>query len=246
MENADPVRVRNTEPRDFVAIGELCKRIYPDTEPWAPPQLSSHLKIFPEGQFVAVHGPEENLVGMCASLVVDWEDYGMLDDWVKFTADGLFTNHDLKRGRTLYGAEVIVDPAVQHHGVGDKLYCARRELANRLKLWRIRAGSRLRGFHSYTGKISAEEYIIQVVHGSLHDPTLSFQLKEGFHVLAVVPHYLSEDPESLGYAAVIEWLNPQFVKIEHIPELPKRFLHRDVVKHLDSTAGTVQTPEAKT
>jgi hypothetical protein len=246
VENTDTVRVRNTEPRDFAAIGELCKRIYPDTEPWAPPQLSSHLKMFPEGQFVAVHGQEENLVGMCASLVVDWEDYGMLDDWVKFTADGLFTNHDLKRGRTLYGAEVIVDPTLQHHGVGDKLYCARRELANRFKLWRIRAGSRLRGFHNYTGIFSAEDYIIQVVHGSLHDPTLSFQLKEGFHVLAVVPHYLSEDPESLGYAAVIEWLNPQFIKLEHIPDLPKRFLHREVLKHLDSTASEASPPETTT
>ncbi len=244
MENTDPVRVRNTQPRDFAAIGELCKRIYPDTEPWAPAQLSSHLKMFPEGQFVAVHGPEENVVGMCASLVVDWEDYRMLDDWVKFTADGLFTNHDLKRGRTLYGAEVIVDPTLQHHGIGDKLYQARRELAERFKLWRIRAGARLRGFHNYTGKISPEDYIIQVVHGSLHDPTLSFQLNEGFHVLAVVPHYLSDDPESQGYAAVIEWLNPQFVKIEHIPEFPKRFLHRDVVKHLDSTANAGRPPAA--
>jgi hypothetical protein len=25
----------------------------------------------------------------------------------------------------------------------------------------------------------------------------------------VVPHYLGSDPESLGYAAVIEWVNPR-------------------------------------
>ena len=40
------------------------------------------------------------------------------------------------------------------------------------------------------------------------DPTLSFQLKQGFHVLAVVSKYLRNDPESHGYAALIEWLNP--------------------------------------
>jgi GNAT superfamily N-acetyltransferase len=244
MENTDSVRVRNTEPRDFEAVGALCKRIYPDTEPWAPTQLSSHLNVFPDGQFVAVHGPEENLVGMSASLVVDWEDYKMLDDWETFTADGLFTNHDLARGRTLYGAEVIVDPTLQHHGIGDKLYAARRGLAERLKLWRIRAGARLRGFHNYDGKISAEDYIVQVVHGSLHDPTLSFQLNEGFHVLAVVPHYLTDDPESLGYAAVIEWLNPQFVKLEHIPDLPTRFLHRDVLKRLGTDKDSSAPPSA--
>ena len=57
-----------------------------------------------------------------------------------------------------------------------------------------------------------------------YDPTLSFQLKEGFHVLAVVPHYLSDDPESLGYAAVIEWLNPELIRPEHVVGRPTRFL----------------------
>ncbi|MBI1941235.1 MAG: hypothetical protein HYS33_06980, partial [Acidobacteria bacterium] len=46
------------------------------------------------------------------------------------------------------------------------------------------------------------------VRGELRDATLSFQLKQGFHVLAVASGYLFHDPESSGYAAVIEWLNP--------------------------------------
>src|SRR5512142_313975 len=53
-----PVVVRNTQPRDFAAITELCSRIYPDTPPWNSEQLSSHLSVFPEGQFVAVYGPQ--------------------------------------------------------------------------------------------------------------------------------------------------------------------------------------------
>ncbi len=137
----DQVIVRNTAPRDFAGITDLCRRTYPDTPPWNAEQLSSHLRLFPEGQFVAVHGPEAKVVGMCASLIVDWEDYHMLDNWEQFTADGMFTNHDPKRGRTLYGAEVIVDCTLQHHGIGDKLYCARRELTESHKLLRIRAGS---------------------------------------------------------------------------------------------------------
>src|SRR5215469_3557907 len=92
------VVVRNTEPRDFAGIADLCLRIYPDTPPWTAEQLSSHLRVFPEGQFVAVYGAEQKVVGMCASLIVDWEDYNTLDDWVRFTADGMFTNHDAKRG----------------------------------------------------------------------------------------------------------------------------------------------------
>jgi hypothetical protein len=34
-------------------------------------------------------------------------------------------------------------------------------------------------------------------------------LRQGFHVLAVVGGYLGNDPESLGHAAVIEWVNEQ-------------------------------------
>jgi len=169
---------------------------------------------------------------MCASLIVLWDDYKMLDNWETFTADGFFTNHDAKRGHTLYGAEVIVDPHLEHRGIGEKLYCARRGLAKRLGLWRIRGGSRLRGYHQYVGQVAPEEYVAQVVHGYLHDPTLTFQLHQGFHVLAVVPHYLSDDPASQGYAAVIEWLNPETVVPEMLSGRPTQFLHKDVLKHL--------------
>lgn len=221
---SDAVVVRNTAPRDFDGIADLCLRTYPDTPPWNAAQLSSHLRLFPEGQFVAVYGPEQKVVGMCASLIVDWEDYKTLDSWEQFTADGMFSNHDPKRGRTLYGAEVIVDAALQHHGIGDKLYRVRRELTESHKLLRIRAGARLRGYCHCALRLKPEEYVVDVVEGLEHDPTLSFQLKEGFHVLAVVPHYLSDDPESMGYAAVIEWLNPQLIRDEHIANRPTRFI----------------------
>src|SRR5579862_2616173 len=106
------VLVRNTAPRDFAGITDLCRRIYPDTPPWNDEQLSSHLRLFPEGQFVATHGEAQVVVGMSASLIVDWEDYATLDSWEQFTANGMFTNHDPRHGRTLYGAEVIVDPGL--------------------------------------------------------------------------------------------------------------------------------------
>ena len=56
--------------------------------------------------------------------------------------------------------------------------------------------------------MSPDEYVAAVVGGRLKDATLSFQLREGFKVISVVSEYLKFDPESLGFAAVIEWLNP--------------------------------------
>ncbi len=201
--------VRNTRPEDFAAIMELCGEVYPGAPPWTPVQLESHLRVFPEGQFVAVDLTTQRVVGMASSLIVRWDDYDHHTSWRDFTDRGLFTNHDPDNGRTLYGAEIMVRPSRQGAGIGKKIYKARRELVERLGLLRIRAGARLRGYHRHAKHLSAEEYVIRVVRGELRDATLSFQLKQGFDVLAVVSGYLLHDPDSLGYAALIEWLNPQ-------------------------------------
>ncbi len=110
----------------------------------------------------------------------------------------MFTNHDPINGRTLYGAEIIVDPALQGHGIGSRLWGTHQAVA---------------------------DYVLQVVQGLLWDRTLSVWLHEGCHVLAVVPHYLSDDPETLGYAAVTEWLNPQVAQPEHYAGRPTDYLH---------------------
>jgi GNAT superfamily N-acetyltransferase len=153
----------------------------------------------------------ENVVGMAASLIVSWDDYEFDTTWRDFTAGGTFTNHDPTRGRTLYGAEVMVDPARQGQGIGSALYAARRTLTIRLNLRRIRAGARLRGYHRVAAHMTPAEYVAKIELGELTDPTLSFQLKHGFRIIAVVAGYLADDPESLGHAAVIEWLNPAAV-----------------------------------
>ena len=201
------IRVRQRRPEDTPHIIEIFRAIYPDSPPWTPTQLASHLEVFPEGQLVAeVDG---RVVGMAASLIVLWDDYSMDTSWRDFTDHGMFRNHDPARGRTLYGAEIMVHPAFQGHGVGKRLYEARRELVGRFGLLRIRAGARLAGYHRHAERLSPEDYTRRVVAGELTDPTLSFQLARGFAVIGVARHYLRHDPESLGHAAVIEWLNPE-------------------------------------
>jgi GNAT superfamily N-acetyltransferase len=203
-----PAVVRHTQAGDFPGIIELCRVTYPDAPPWTEAQLASHLRVFPEGQFVALSPADGAVVGMAASLIVLWDDYAFTTNWRELTAAGTFTNHDPVRGRTLYGAEIMVHPAWQGRGVGTQLYAEREALARRLGLLRIRAGARLRGYRKFSGSLGAEEYVLGVVRGELTDPTLTFQLRRGFRVLAVVTGYLAHDPQSLGHAAVIEWLNP--------------------------------------
>jgi ribosomal protein S18 acetylase RimI-like enzyme len=200
--------VRRLEPGDFAAVVALGRRIYPDAVPWAPEQLVAHLRVFPEGQLVVVHAESGSVVGYAATLIVFWDDYELDTNWRDFTDHGYFTNHDPERGRTLYAADIMVDPDWQGRGVGKLLYAERRTLMARLGLLRIRAGARLQGYHRYHDIMSPGEYVREVVAGRLSDPTLSFQLQRGFKVIGVAANYMRHDPLSLGFAAVIEYLNP--------------------------------------
>jgi ribosomal protein S18 acetylase RimI-like enzyme len=219
MKVCPPIEVRNTRPQDIPGIVALSQAVYRPPVAWPEKALASHLSVFPEGQFVAVETATQRVVGMCASLIVWWDEYEMSDSWRDFTDGGMFTNHDPQHGHTLYAAEVMVHPDLQGCGIGKRLYEARFALARRLGLWRIRAGARLRDYHRHADQLTPEQYVEKVVRGELRDPTLSFQLKQGFHVIGVVRHYLSYDPESQGHAAVIEWLNPDAVAagVVHAP-----------------------------
>jgi ribosomal protein S18 acetylase RimI-like enzyme len=203
-----PVVIRRTTPDDFEGIIALTHAVYPTSPAWAPVQLESHLRVFPEGQFVAAR-PDGSIVGMSASLIVFWDDYELTTSWRDFTDAGMFTNHDPENGRTLYGAEIMVHPACQGLGVGSRLYEARESLVRERGLLRIRAGARLRDYARYADRLSPEAYLRAVLEGELVDRTLSFQLRRGFRVIGLVSNYLRHDPESLGHAAVIEWRNPE-------------------------------------
>jgi len=207
MKPDEPIEIRNSRPEDIDGIIGLCREVYPHVAPWSRAQLGTHLRLFPEGQFVAVTA-DSTIVGAAFSLIIHWEDYNLTDSWRDFTSGGTFANHDPEHGHTLYGAEVMVSPALQGHHLGTRLYEARMALARRLGLRRIRAGARLRGYHAWSDRLSALDYARAVEAGAIYDPTLTFQVRRGFHVLGVVPSYLPHDPETLGYAAVIEWINP--------------------------------------
>ncbi len=213
-DSAALIEVRPTAEEHFAGIEALSRIIYPHDEPYTARYLSRHLEVFPEGQFVAVDTETERVVGMCASLIILWDEYDRMDSYNDFTDEGYFTNHD-PTGRTLYGAEVMVDSAMRRRGIGSMLYDAREALTRRSNLLRIRAGARLPGYYRYADAMAAEEYVRKVIEGEIDDPTLSFQLDRGFDVLAVVPNYYTHDPRTREYAALIEWINTDAL---HLPQ----------------------------
>jgi len=210
------VQIRNTTPRDFDSIVRLAERVYPFSIPWQYRQLESHLNVFPEGQFVAVD-QNDRVVGMAASLIVRWDEYRYGASWHEFTASGMFTNHNPAHGHTLYGAELMIDPHLRSRGIGNQIDSARFSLTESLSLWRIRAGVRLRNYFRYADRLTAREYVKAVVRGGIRDAALANHFRHGFHILDVVDDFQLLDPESLGHALLIEWLNPHAEGMQNLP-----------------------------
>lgn len=209
LEAKNNFAVVNPRPEHFADIQELCRKVYPFSKPWSIAQLEAHQSYFPEGQLIVIDCDTGRTVGLAFSLIILWDDYSFQDNWQDFTSGGFFHNHNPRKGKTLYGAEVMVDPEYRGRGIGGMLYRARQDIVRKYKLKRIRAGARLRGYSKFKDKYTPEEYTIEVLNKKIFDPTLSFQLNQDFVVLDVAKNYLFNDPESLGYAAVIEWLNPE-------------------------------------
>lgn len=200
-------RLRNLTEEDFDQVIDLQKRVYPDIPAFRSDHLGQQLEIFPQGQFVVEEG--DRIVGAASSLVVLWDDYGLHHTWKSVTGEGSFATHNMQ-GRTLYGAEVCVDPSIRKSGIGHLIYQARRRLCREMNLKRIIAAGRLPGYHNYANQMTAELYAQKVVWGEIYDPVLRFQLGEGFHYCGVIDGYLPTDADSLGNAALIVWLNPRY------------------------------------
>lgn len=200
--------IRQMTAADIAAVVELQERVYPEELAWSDEELLHHLEIFPEGQLVAVNA-EGRIVGSASSLIIDWDDYSESARWPIITGHGTFNTHNAL-GKTLYGADVCVDPAARRSHIGSLFYDARKKMVRERGLKRLLTGGRIPGYSKVAGQLTAQEYVSEVVRGKRADPTLSFQLANGLVVLDVVPGYL-EDPDSGGFATLLEWLNPEYV-----------------------------------
>jgi GNAT superfamily N-acetyltransferase len=173
---------------------------------WPSSFLQSHICVFPEGQFCAE--VNERIVGSASSLIVSLNPDYAEHTWYDITGQGLFTNHD-PNADSLYGADISIHPEFRCKGIATMLYNERKNLAIRLNLRRIIAGGRLYDYYKYSKIMSAQEYAKKVVNRKLKDPVLSFQLKNDFKFIKVLPNYLY-DKHSLNYASFIEWINPKY------------------------------------
>ena len=176
--------VRQMTIADVPAVIELQMRAFPGLPPWRPDQLTRHLEVFPEGQLV-VSDSMGHVRGSASSLLIDWDDYAESANWSSITGDGSFDTHN-PLGKTLYGADMGVDPEARQQGIGTALYEARKELIREQGLKRLLTGGRIPGYAKVAGRMTAKEYVAEVVDGIAWFRHGSGMAEPGVHFVGIL------------------------------------------------------------
>lgn len=163
--------------------------------------IRAYARTFPEGYFVAMLDGVP--VGQGAGIFLDFDFDDPQHSLAGITGEHQCGNHD-PDGSWYYGTDISVHPDYRGRGIGRHLYEARKDLVRRHGKKGIIAGGSLPGFLHHKGSLSVEEYVSRVVQGELHDPTLSFQLANGFEVRGILEDYMDDEADD-GYATLIVW-----------------------------------------
>ncbi len=163
--------------------------------------IREYARVFPEGYFVAMEG--DTPVGMGAGIFLDFDFSNPQHTIAEITGEHQCGNHD-PRGEWYYGTDITVLPDYRGRGIGGMLYEARKDLVRRHGKRGIIAGGSLPGFFAYKSEMTIGEYVDAVVRGEIRDPTLSFQLDNGFEVRGLLENYIEDEADD-GWASLIVW-----------------------------------------
>jgi hypothetical protein len=170
---------------------------------WEPEHLYRHIKIFPQGQFVADAAGQ--IVGSCSNALISEEGWLAHGSWGA-TMGGPFIRKFDGNGSTLYGLDITVEPGARRVGIGRAFYACRYQLVEELGLKRYGTGCRIPDYRSFAAEnpsIDVHAYANKVVAGEAVDRTLTPLLRYDLTFLGVIENYM-EDLESANAGALLE------------------------------------------
>jgi len=223
MRPLDPVqgvRIAGSAPGHAAALAELQRICFPglaEHELMRAEHFLEHQRLFPEGEFVALAAvapsgaglAEERVVGLGSGFLIDFDLAAPNHAFAEIIGHGSYSNHD-PDGAWYYGADISVHPDYRGRGIGRRLYQARKSLVMQLGRRGIVAGGALPGYPRYRDDLTIPEYVGKVVAGEIHDPTLSFQLANGFEFRGIIEGYIT-DAYTGDLATLIVWENPELM-----------------------------------
>lgn len=193
---------------------DLELRAFPTADPselLSSDDIAAYARTFPEGFFVCMDGT--TVIGQGAGILMDFDFDSYQHSIVEITGENQCGNHD-PEGAWYYGTDIAVDPDYRRRGIGSSLYDLRKNLVRKLGVRGIVAGGSMPGFARHKEDMTAADYVDAIRSRALYDPTLTFQLDQGFELVGVIEDYLA-DEASDGWSALIVWRNPDLARQVH-------------------------------
>jgi predicted amidohydrolase/ribosomal protein S18 acetylase RimI-like enzyme len=228
MKEIQKIELRNLKITDYLELKNSMIEAYKNWSDsyWKESDIQKLLNIFPEGQICIV--VDDKVVGSALSIIVDYEKFGDSHTYKDITGNYTFKTHD-PEGDILYGIDVFIHPSYRGLRLGRRLYDARKELCEQLNLEGIIAGGRIPNYLNYADELTPRGYIEKVKNKEIHDPVLSFQIANDFHVKKILKNYMPGDEESSGYATLLEWNNIYYEAKKFI-NAPKAVIRLGIVQ----------------
>jgi GNAT superfamily N-acetyltransferase len=163
---------------------------------------------FPQGSVVGFDGPDRQLPVAAGLGVRTHFDFDNPQHTIRsFFDDAPTESADDPSGPWYYGTDIVVSPDYRRRGIGRELYDLRKQICGELGLAGIVAGGVMPGYANHKDQMSADDYIAEVRAGRLYDPTLTFQLENGFEALCALANYITDSAVD-SWASLIVWRNP--------------------------------------
>jgi GNAT superfamily N-acetyltransferase len=159
---------------------------------------------FPEGNFVALD--DGRPIGMGLGILVEFDLDSPLHTLRDIEGEGGLGNH-APENPWYYGTDISVYPKYRGRGIGRELYQLRKDYVRSANKLGIVAGGVLPGYADHLNDMTAQEYIDKVRARELYDPTLTFQMENGFEPRIALPGYVT-DPSVGNNSVLIVWENP--------------------------------------
>jgi predicted amidohydrolase/ribosomal protein S18 acetylase RimI-like enzyme len=233
------VELRNLAFEDYKQLKNSMVESYPEMADsyWRANDIETLLGVFPEGQLVIL--VDGKVVGSALSLIVDEKLVDKKHNYSQIIGDYSFSTHN-PNGEILYGIDVFIHPSYRGLRLGRRLYDARKELCEKLNLKAIVFAGRIPSYGQYADKMTPKKYIEKVKSKQLHDPVLSFQLSNDFHVLRIMKNYLAGDEDSKEFAVLLEWNNIYFDESPRLINTEKNVIRLGLIQWQMRSLGNLE------
>ncbi len=168
------------------------------------PSLRLLAQDFSEGCFAAFD--DSRLVAMGLGVRVHFDFNQPQHSVSDIVPEDHSSSGDDPTGDWYYGTGISTRPEYRRRGIGSEMYDLRKGVCRQLNLRGMVAGGVIPGYADHKHLMSADNYIAEVREGRLYDPTLSFQINNGFEAVCALANYI-EDPAVDSWAALIVWHN---------------------------------------